>query len=172
MSESAKDPDFKKPKKKKPATKKGGLGRKMLPDLGKVAKQARDINKPRKAVKKKPGGKNITGKKGKLGIKRKGRLPSKKIVNKLGNVQTVYYRPDNKTQSKYIDPTKLKTGEMMLDYGESFKRMLFRDHDSNGRQGWVRKKGEQNQAWGHEMTAKLDKLADDHGFDLDKFDQQ
>jgi hypothetical protein len=64
-----------------------------------------------------------------VGMKRKGRLPSKLIVNKLGKNQTVYYRPDKNTKSKYIDPTKMSRTEYLLGYRDSFKRMLFMDHD-------------------------------------------
>jgi len=75
----------------------------------------------------KPGGKKQVG--GQKGIKRKGRLPSKMIINRMGKRQTVYYRPDKKTKSKYINPELVSTYEMMDNYRESFKRMLFLDHD-------------------------------------------
>lgn len=149
--------------------------------LDKVGKVAEEIQKPTKFEKspkkdlQKAVSTNKFAKKAnmpvkKLGLKRKGRLPSKQIINKLGNNQTVYYRPDKKTKSMYINPDKLNTAELVLDYGESFKRMLFRDHAE--RQGWVRNKGQQNVAWGSQITSKLDELADKYGFSLDKFDQQ
>jgi hypothetical protein len=75
-------------------------------------------------IQKKPAPKTAGG-----GVKKKGRLPSKKIINKLGNVQTVYYRPDKKTKSRYINPDEMNTADLMVGYGDSFKRMLFRDHD-------------------------------------------
>lgn len=105
----------------------------------------------------------------KVGLKRKGRLPSKMIVNKLGRRQTVYYRPDKKTKSMYIQPDKLSTGEMMDNYKESFKRMLFLDHDDV--QNQRRAKGADNHAQGADMVNKLDNLADKYGFSFENFDQ-
>ena len=75
------------------------------------------------------GGAKRGAKLGKAGVKRKGRLPSRIVINKSGKKQRVYYRPDQKTRSKYIDPAKKSPADLMMDYGESFKRMLFRDHD-------------------------------------------
>lgn len=104
------------------------------------------------------------------GIKRKGRLPSKRIVNSLGRFQTVYYRPDHKSKSQYIDISKLDTSQLLLDYGESFKRMLFRDHSTGSWQ--ERHKGMENQAQGKDITKKLDALVDKYGFSYEKFDHQ
>jgi len=64
------------------------------------------------------------------GVKRKGRLPAKVIINKLGNSQTVYYRPDEHTTSQYINPAKQDETQTLLQYGDSYKRMLFYDHDN------------------------------------------
>jgi hypothetical protein len=66
-----------------------------------------------------------------VGTKRKGRLPAKLIRNKAGKLQTVYYRPDKKTRSKYIDPSAETIGGLIDQYAESFKRMLTYDHTAN-----------------------------------------
>jgi hypothetical protein len=77
---------------------------------------------------KKKSGKKVKPKTKGTGIKRKGRLPAKLIINKLGNTQTVYYRPDQHTKSQYINPAKMTEADMMLQYKDSFGRMLFYDH--------------------------------------------
>lgn len=115
--------------------------------------------------------------KGRIGVKRKGRLPSKRIMNKAGKVQTVYFKPNKDTKSKYIDPTKMSTAELLLGYGNSFKRMLFVDHSKTSRNSQVRNKGDKNIAQGEEgrnpnITMKLDQLADKYGFTLKDFDRQ
>jgi hypothetical protein len=66
-----------------------------------------------------------------VGTKRKGRLPAKLIRNKAGRLQTVYYRPDKKTRSKYIDPAAETIGGLIDQYANSFKRMLTYDHTAN-----------------------------------------
>ncbi len=104
----------------------------------------------------------------KLGMKRKGRLPSKQIINKLGNTQTVYYRPDKNSKSKYVDGASMSPEDVMMGYKESFKRMLFMDHDKGS--NWVREKGGKDHAQGSAMVSKLDKLADKYGFTMDNFD--
>lgn len=140
--------------------KKGGLG-----DQGKKQANLKKAKKDMDEIQKKPAPKTAGG-----GVKKKGRLPSKKIINKLGNVQTVYYRPDKKTKSRYINPDEMNTADLMVGYGDSFKRMLFRDHDQGSQ--WSRGKGEKNQAQGNEITEKLDKLADEFSFTEENFDQK
>lgn len=120
-------------------------------------------NTPKRAIAAKP---QVAAR---VGLKRKGRLPSKLIQNKLGRMQTVYYRPDKKSKSMYVN-TKMHedTGALMKDYRESFKRMLFLDHDDI--QNWRRAKGADNHAWGAAMVEKLDKLADKYNLTFENFD--
>lgn len=92
------------------------------------------------------------------------------IINRAGKRQTVYYRPDKKTKSKYIKPEQLSMGEMMENYKESFRRMLFFDHDNM--ENWLRAKGAPDHAWGARMVEQLDKLADKYGFTVNNFDKQ
>lgn len=108
----------------------------------------------------------------KKGLKKKGRLPAKKIKNKAGRWQTVYYRPDHKTSSKYINPATQSTHELLGQYGNSFKRMLFFDHDPKGRNSQVRGRNDGSHVQGKDMINKLNKLGDKHGMNYDNFDSK
>lgn len=107
---------------------------------------------------------------GKTKLKKKGRLPSKIIINKAGRKQLVYYRPDKETKSKYINTKDITAHDVMIGYQESFKRMLFHNH--KGTTSYVRARNTKDHKWGADMVPELNKLVEKYGFKYKQFDKQ